>query len=457
LNFKTFLATVRTYWKTFVIVGVAVVALGLTGIYLWPLKYVSTTQLVVSIEGSTTATAYENDDVVAGRVNSYIALLTSDVVSQRVIDKLGLSMSAPELAAKISATNVPPKTSVIDVAVTDSSPDQARRLADTVANEFVSYTDALETPTGEDGQKVKTTVVSAASEPHARLAERIVLAGLVVVGALVLGGLAVWIRSVLDPVVRTPTRAAALAGIPVLGKVTSALAVSLQDLEGYRCLRTRLRGATSSRDARAVEMTAVSDGTDAFRVAMNLGRAMQLAGSRTIVLDVNPQASQPGEVNGDRNRARRGTRLAGFPDTLPASAWAISPDRVATKVAHDLIAQLGADYEYVFIAAPPTLSTFTASALSEYADAVLLLAVLGTTKRRDLIRAAETFNATDAPLVGLVLVSGADDSHEPQTASLSPEPSRQQSVRPQTTPTRATGKTFEGRKPLSSLRQREGS
>ena len=87
-------------------------------------------------------------------------LLTSDVVSQRVIDKLGLPMTAPELAAKVSATNVPPKTAVIDVAVTDESPARARLLADTLANEFINYTDALETPTGEDSQKVHTTVVS---------------------------------------------------------------------------------------------------------------------------------------------------------------------------------------------------------------------------------------------------------------------------------------------------------
>ena len=129
MKLKTFLAAVGRYWKTFVVVTGVVFALGLTWILLTPAKFVSTTQLMVSIQGSTTAAAYQNDEVVAGRVNSYIALLTSDVVSQRVIDKLGLSMTAPELAAKVSATNVPPKTAVIDVAVTDESPARARLLA----------------------------------------------------------------------------------------------------------------------------------------------------------------------------------------------------------------------------------------------------------------------------------------------------------------------------------------
>lgn len=462
MNLKTFLATVRTYWKTFVVVVVAILALGAAWFVLNPVQYVSTTQLMVSIQGSTTAAAYENDDVVAGRVNSYIPLLTSDAVSQTVINKLGLSLTASQLAAKISATNVPPKTAIIDVAVTDKSPDQARLIADTLGKEFVSYTDALETPTGEDGQKVKTTIISAASEPKARVAERIALGGLVAIAALVLAAVAVWVRSLQDPVVRTAARAAVAAGVPVFGTVTSAAAASLHDLEGYRRLRTRLRGASTSRDARVLEMAPVSDGVDAFKVATNLGRAMQLAGSRSIVVDANataspPSASVPGQVNGDEGRARRDAGRTGFPDTLPASAWAITPDRVATKGASDLLAQLRTDYEYVVIAAPPALSTFTASAVSEYADAVLLLVSLGTTKRRDLVRAAETFNATGAPLVGVVLINEAEHAREPETPSHTPALNRERFAQPAVMPTPLIGKTFEDQEHLSSLRQRRES
>ena len=221
MDLKTFLAAVRLYWKTFVVVTLTMLALGLTWLLLRPTQYVSTTQLLVSIQGSTTAAAYQNEDVVTGRVNSYIALLTSDVVSQRVIDKLGLALTPRELASKVSATNVPPRTSIIDVAVTAESPEQARRLADTLAAEFVSYTDALETPTGEDGQKVHTTVVTAAGEPHSRLAERVLLGVLLALAALLLGAIAVWIRSLTDRVVRTANRATAAAGVPVLGRVTS--------------------------------------------------------------------------------------------------------------------------------------------------------------------------------------------------------------------------------------------
>ncbi|MDB4883197.1 MAG: Lipid-A-disaccharide synthase, partial [Gemmatimonadetes bacterium] len=120
---------------------------------------------------------------------------------------------------KISATRVPPKTAVIDVEVTDESPARAQLIAQTVAQEFVSYTEALETPTGEDSQKVHTTVVTAATEPHEKRFERLLLAMLAGVTALLIGAVAVWIRARTDAVIRTAHQAAA-AGVPVLYYIT---------------------------------------------------------------------------------------------------------------------------------------------------------------------------------------------------------------------------------------------
>ena len=367
---------------------------------------------MVSIQGSTTAAAYQNDEVVAGRVNSYIALLTSDVVMKRVIDELGLSLTPAELAARVSATNVPPQTSIIDVAVTAESPDAARRLADTVAQEFVSYTDALETPTGEDGQKVHTTVVTPASEPHARHGERVVLGILVALAGLLLGAVAVWIRSLADPVVRTAYQAAAAARVPVLGRVNAAVGASVGDLDSYRRLRTRLRSAVDPSTDCVLEMAAADSHVDASTVALNTARAMELSGRRSILLDASvADPSVPAES------ATEPVRDAdGGPDTLSVSGWAAEPDQVATKNSSELIERLRRDYDQVIIAAPPVLPTLTASAVSEYADTVLLLISPGRTTRRNVIRAVGYLEATGARLVGLVLVDDGDDGGRPEAA-----------------------------------------
>jgi capsular polysaccharide biosynthesis protein len=213
MNLGEFLATVKKHWKTFVITAAAVLAVGLIWLALTPGEYVSTTRLLVSVEGTTTATAYENDNVVAGRVNTYAALLTSDVVNQRVVDKLRLHESPRELASNVSATIVPPRTALIDVAVTAESAEQAQLIAQTLAEEFIKFADAMETPTGEDDQKVHTTIVTAATAPHEQLAQRVALGGLAALAALVLGAAAVWIRSARNPVLRLAKQDTTAAGM----------------------------------------------------------------------------------------------------------------------------------------------------------------------------------------------------------------------------------------------------
>lgn len=418
MNLRTFLAAVARYWKTFGVVAGAVFALVLSWLLLTPAAYVSTTQLMVSITGSTTASAYQNDEIVGSRINSYIALLSSDVVSQRVVDKLGLSMTAPQLAAEINATNVPPRTSIIDVSVSAASPEQAQRIAGTLAEQFISYTSAIETPTGEDGQQVHTTVVSAASQPRGQLLERVALGVLAALVGLLMGGVAVWIRALVDPVVRSAYRAAPAAGVPVLGCVTQAAAVSTNDLDGYRRLRTRLRPIAPTGGCRIVEITSATGEVDTTAVALSLGRAMELAGTQTIVLDAGLPVSEVAElVTGGVDIDSPGDRGAdgdgwlqpqqgpdGFADQLRVRAWADDPDLIATSAAAQLINRLRNDYQQVVIAAAPVLSTMATSVLSDYADAVLLVVSLGTTSTRDLHRAAEILRATGAELTGLVLV-----------------------------------------------------
>jgi capsular polysaccharide biosynthesis protein len=206
LTLKDLVTAIRRYRLTFLLVTAAVFVLGVASVLSMPGKFVSSTRLMVSIEGSTTASAYQNEEVATRRIGSYIPLLTSGVVTQRVIDKLRLPLTSSELADKINATNVPPKTSLIDIEVTDESPDRARRIADTLATEFIAYAAAMETPTGEDSHRVHTTVVTPAAEGRENRMERVLLGVLAGLAALLLGAFAVWIRSAREHAQPLPKR-----------------------------------------------------------------------------------------------------------------------------------------------------------------------------------------------------------------------------------------------------------
>ncbi|MFE3189510.1 hypothetical protein ACFXHA_10915 [Nocardia sp. NPDC059240] len=360
MKLNQFVAQLGRYWATFGAVAGLVAAAGICLAVLSPPRYVSTTQLLVTIEGSTTASAYENDSVVNGRVTTYVALLSTDAVAQRVVDKLGLTQSAHDLAGEVSATVVPPKTAIIDVAVTDSSADRAHRIAATLGTEFIAYADTVETPTGEDHQQVHTKVVTAASTPGSRLPGQLALGGLGVLAGLLLGAVAVWIRGRTDPILRTT----ATAGVPLLGTVAPVPVPSEQEFLGYRGLRAHLEQLTP---APAVWVIASAAGeAEVTTVVHNLSDAIERHGGKPVIL------------SGD--------------STDPAAA-------------RDQIDPARPDHTHVLLAAPPVTKSVSASVYGEFADGVILLAALGATRRRDVREAVAQLRSAAVAVPGIVVAN----------------------------------------------------
>src|SRR5206468_1711415 len=91
------------------------------------------------------------------RAASYAKLIMGKDLSERVIKRLKLDMSPGELRGKLSATAVP-DTVLIDVTVTDSSPERAQSIAEAVGTEFPAMVAQLETPQGGGVSPVRVTV-----------------------------------------------------------------------------------------------------------------------------------------------------------------------------------------------------------------------------------------------------------------------------------------------------------
>jgi non-specific protein-tyrosine kinase len=68
-----------------------------------------------------------------------------------------------------------------------------------------------------------------------------------------------------------------------------------------------------------------------------------------------------------------------------------------------VIAKLQTEADIVLIDTPPVLPVTDAAVLSARVDALLLIATVGTTTRKELGRAVELLRQVDAPLVGTVL------------------------------------------------------
>ncbi len=69
----------------------------------------------------------------------------------------------------------------------------------------------------------------------------------------------------------------------------------------------------------------------------------------------------------------------------------------------EIIAHLESHFDLVLIDSPPVLPVTDAAILSQHADATLLLAAAGQTRRADLHRATEKLGQVGATILGIVL------------------------------------------------------
>lgn len=152
----------------------------------------STTLFIGSPVSVDSAGAYAGDLFGQQRAVSYSQLFTSDDLATKVIDDLSLQLSPAELVAHVTAKQVP-KTVLLEVSVTDASPQRAADIANAYASNFAAYVARLETPVTSSQSVAKISVVRKATAPAkpSSPSALIDVGGGFAAGAA-LGGLAQW-------------------------------------------------------------------------------------------------------------------------------------------------------------------------------------------------------------------------------------------------------------------------
>ena len=116
--------------------------------------YESRTQMFVS-----TSTPTYNSDTYVGNLYSqqaipaYAQLMTNELVASRVIATLALDLTLAELADKVTMT-YSPETVVFDIVATDTSPEVARDITNTMAVELSAVVAELEAPESGEASSV---------------------------------------------------------------------------------------------------------------------------------------------------------------------------------------------------------------------------------------------------------------------------------------------------------------
>ncbi|WP_081660117.1 polysaccharide biosynthesis tyrosine autokinase [Mycolicibacterium iranicum] len=429
MNLQDFVKLLRNRWLSVSAIAVVVV-IGATAVSLLttPLYQASTRLFVSTAAGSSLSDAYQGSRFSQERVVSYAELLKGGTLAQRTIDKLGLNMSAAQLQENIEAS-AKPDTVLIDVKVRDASPVRARDLANTLSDEFVVLVRELETP--ENGATPDARVVveqraTIPADPVVPKTARNIAAG-VALGLLLGVGFAV-LRDLLDNTVKdretveSITKTGVVGSIPLDKDRRKQAAISFESdnssiAEAFRKLRTNLQFLSVDNPPRVIVVTSSMPSEGKSTTAINVALALAEAEHSVVLVDGDMRRPMMHKYLDLVGTVGFSTVLSGgasleealqktrYPGLTVLTSGAIPPnpsELLGSQAARKLLVELQKQFDYVIIDSTPILAVTDAAILAAAADAVLIMARFGHTRRDQLIHAVENLENVGAPLLGAV-------------------------------------------------------
>jgi capsular exopolysaccharide synthesis family protein len=429
VELRDYLRVLARRWPTIVSLTLVGVAIAAAVTWTSPQKYESTAQMFVSTSQADSSQAYQGELFSQQRAQSYARLLTGEEIAKRVVEELDLPMTPAALSEEISSSVVL-DTVILTVSVTDEDPQQARTLAQQVAETFVTYVAELETPEGLDVAPIKATIVDPASVPGSPVSPKPVLnLAIGFVLGLLVGLLAAVVRELVDTSIKSPEDLSRTLTTPLLGTIAfdkdapqtplvSDLGTHHPRAEAIRVLRTNLQFVDIDGSSSVFVISSSVPGEGKSTTATNLAISMAEAGRRVVLVEGDLRRPKISDYLGIEGAVGLTTVLVGRVgldqalqpasspglDVLTSGSLPPNPSEILqTQVMSDLVADLRGRYDVVLIDAPPLLPVTDAALLASISDGVLLVIRHGRTSREQVRSAAERLESVGARLVGVVL------------------------------------------------------
>ena len=389
-----------------------------------PPQFHSSTRVLVGTcaEGSIEQ-AYQCGMFTKDRALSYAALVTSDVLAQRVVDDLQLGEPAGDVASKITAT-AEPETALIEITVTDRNPEEARRMADSAGRQFVQMVAEVELRnTGQQNNPfTNLTVVEAAKEASKTGSSTQVNLLFGAVAGLVIGVLAAIVRDRLDSRVHSAEDVEA-TGLPVVCEPPAGSSAGWVDgderVETFRRLRMSVAGPGT-----VVTVVGVDSQEAAFSAAVDLSRASAEAGNRLLLVNADMRTGQnfgtvPSSHHGLADLLREPEMTIAIAERLPTwnnpaihilGAGAVPPGTTATALLASghlpkVLESLRAEFDVVVVYAAPVLQAADAAIVGAASDGALLVIESGGTAKEDVEASVATLRGTGARTLGAIVTT----------------------------------------------------
>ncbi|MBM6404322.1 polysaccharide biosynthesis tyrosine autokinase [Phycicoccus sp. CSK15P-2] len=404
------------------------VAYGLT--LRMPEVYVADASGYVRVEGTGTSTG---DGIAAtslggSKADSYLPLVTSRAVAQRVIEETGIQATPAAVAARVSAS-VAESSVIMKVRATGPSPEESRVLADALIRATATEANRIETSGEAASASIVSIVPIESALPGVQIApnpRRNLMIGLAV-GLAVAYGL-VFLRRQLDTRVRSSDDVEAETGASVLGVVpmTKELRVArgrgrLDRLgiasEAFRQIRTNLRFVGVDDPPRSIVVTSANAHEGKSTVSATLARVLGEAGQSVVIIDADLRRPTLGDIFDAQGRVGLSHVLSdqvdladAFQATDQENVRLITSGRTPPNPSEllgsarmqELVRELSVHHT-VILDAPPLLPVTDAGVLASSCDGTLLVFAVGRTHREQARLVARTMAQVGGRVLGVVL------------------------------------------------------
>ncbi|MEG1297191.1 MAG: polysaccharide biosynthesis tyrosine autokinase [Niameybacter sp.] len=388
--------------------------------------YQTSTSIIVgnSIDSEGKSFNIQDIQVYQNYMNTYIAMLRTDMVMEKAAEKMSFKVSPGELRGSISASPQE-NTQFLNLTLTWPVKEQAQEvlqvITETFIEEMVNTYPAI-TLRMMDNISEPRSITS--GTPRSKMA---IKGG--VVGAI-LSIFIIFAIEFMDNTIKTDKDIERSVGSCCLARVPrqrkKIKTVSFRNVkefspgfvEAYRLLRTNLNFLSIDQNIKSIVVTSARQGDGKSLTTAMLATVMALAGKKTILVDCDLR--KPTISNLFKFATERG-----FTDVLltkedvkemihqtnidnlyvlPAGTVPINPSEIiCSQKAKDLINSLKEDYDYMIIDSPPVGIMADGQVLSQYVDGCLLVVSYRRTKTPEIQKAKSCIEYVDGKVLGVVL------------------------------------------------------
>lgn len=425
---RDYLRVLTRRWKAVLACVLLGVAAAMLVSALSPRRYTATAELLVSAEATTNQTDLNQGSSFAqSRVKSYVAIVTSPDVLDRVRTDLSLPLSNEQLKSRLSAT-AQTDTTLISISATDSSPAQAASIANSASRAFSTVVEEFETPPGSTTSAIKVLITTPALAPTSPQSPDIPVNAAIGLFLGLLVGLSVAaLRELLDVSIKAPEELATTAGAPLLAAIVADPQASRQPIaakvsargpraEGFRQLRTNLQFVDVDHPPRVITVNSAVPGEGKTATAVNIAAALAESGSRVCLIDADLRRPTVAAVMGLVGEVGLTNVLIGQVPLAEAmqeigtlrvlTSGPLPPnpsELLASNHTRDVIRSIAADHDFVILDTAPLLPVADGAEMAAAADGSILVARWGATTYAQVRRSTEALERVDARLLGVVL------------------------------------------------------